>query len=237
MSDERKKIEGAGQDAPIPAKRCAEEVLTRRDLLRKLGGLSLVAAGVLAAPGAADADDLLLMLSGVLGARRPFFLEDFESGTFTKNPWVNTPGSLAWVIQGSPNAFEGKYSAWSAPVHYQEVSKLEITLNFPRQSDLSFYYKVPGMISSLTFLIDGQSKGSFGQTSTWTKATYKVAKGTHKFTWEMHYSLNTGAGSGGLDAIRLYPDLTYNDWGNWHDSWTNSCSIDYGLWVAWMESW
>jgi hypothetical protein len=134
--------------------------------------------------------------------------EDWETGTFTKFPWVQ--GTHPWVITNIA-PFEGTYCAKSGAITDNDTSSLQITFNVLANDSVSFYEKVSSEedFDFLKFYIDGTEKGSWSGTSGgWSRATFPVTAGVHTFKWfyEKDNSQSDGNDCAWIDYI-LFPPM------------------------------
>jgi hypothetical protein len=121
-------------------------------------------------------------------------VEDFETGSFSKFPWVIF-GSNPWNIS-SAESFEGVYCATSASIGHGKQSEMTITLDVPAADSISFYSKVSSeeIFDNLKFYIDFLSQGEWSGEIPWQKHSFAVPAGMHTFKWV--YSKDMGASSG-----------------------------------------
>lgn len=214
--------------------------LTRRQMLQRLGNYSAIAAGVLfMAPAPVKADDIAPILQLLLGDEAASeFDEDFETGDFSKYPWV-FGGDANWVIV-SDEKCGGTYSAKSGDISHDQQSTLEITLDVP-EGTISFHKKVSSEpnYDFLQFFIDDTLLGSWSGEVQWSREEFSVTSGRHSFKWRYYkdYSVDGNADCAYLDKIVITSDPQYGDWcdyGDWTDysDWTDDYSV-YGRWQDW----
>jgi hypothetical protein len=160
--------------------------------------------------------------SGTLSENMHYFIqigqavEDWESKTFVKFPWVRT-GNTQWGID-SITKFEGLYSARSGNITDDQSSSLSIALEVKKSDTISFYRKVSCEKGSewggtyqwydfLEFLIDGTSKGKWDGEENWAKFSYPIDIGNHilKWTYLKDNSQTEGSDCAWLDYIIFPP--------------------------------
>lgn len=127
------------------------------------------------------------------------FLEDWESGDFSKFDWESA-GSEPWeVINLYP--YEGTYHARSGVIGDNTTSELKITYNVLSSSDsIKFYKKISTEpdFDELIFYIDNTAIATWSGSESWTHEAFPVTAGTHTFRWV--YSKDYG-GIGGQDCV------------------------------------
>jgi len=224
-----------------------DDRITRRELLRRLGNYSVVAAGVLAmSPNPARASRarnisqiLQLLLFDDEDTPAFEFEEDFESGDFSKYPWVQG-GDAPWYIV-SDEKYEGSYCARSGNIGQGRSSSLQITLTVPI-GKIYFYRKVYSEASYdfLNFYIDGELKNAWsGHGSSFTKESFPVSAGQHTFKWEYKKdgSVSDGADCAWIDKVYFIPSQDYGDWSDWSGDWSDYSDWDnvYSDWTNWSN--
>ncbi len=148
--------------------------------------------------------DTLYLFSGEI-------VEDFETGNFNKFPWFGT-GQWPWIIETGVK-YEGSYSSRSGTVTDNAESILNISARILADGEISFYkyvsceYDPSGSknYDYLAFFIDGFEMGRWDGVITWSKETFPVTAGIHRFSWVYHKDYSVAAGWDGclLDFIRL----------------------------------
>lgn len=112
-------------------------------------------------------------------------MEDFETANFNNYAWVSS-GNANWTITGT-GAYAGSYCARSGVITFSQSSSLQVGLNIPTASTISFYYKVSSEsgYDYLNFYIDNvvQTSASWSGEVGWTQASYAVTAGIHTFKW------------------------------------------------------
>ena len=111
---------------------------------------------------------------------------DFESGDFCDLGWENDP-TYPWVV--SSNAFyQGLYGMVSGNGGaHSTSSSIEITLDIPQSTTVSFYAKVSseGGSDKGWFYIDGTAMiNGISGLGDWIRYEYPVGAGQHTFKWE-----------------------------------------------------
>lgn len=160
--------------------------------------------------------------SGTLSENKHYFIqigqavEDWESKTFIKFPWVRT-GNAQWTID-SITKFEGLFSARSGEITDDQSSTLSICLETKKNDTISFYRKVSCEKGSdwfgtyqwydfIEFFIDGTSKGKWDGEENWAKFSYPITPGNHnvKWTYSKDNSQSEGSDCAWLDYIIFPP--------------------------------
>ncbi|QTA80023.1 Immunoglobulin like fold-containing protein [Desulfonema limicola] len=106
----------------------------------------------------------------------------FESGTIS----MTTGGDYNWSVDSSIK-HTGTYSAAaSAALGNNQSSYIQVSVNFPSDGAVSFWYKVSSEAGYdyLKFYIDGSKKNEWSGEKAWANAVYDVSAGTHTFKWE-----------------------------------------------------
>ena len=109
--------------------------------------------------------------------------ETFESGDFSAYPW-ETLGGAQWYVDSS-TAHTGTYSARSGAISHINVTTLQVVIDVQEGGEISFYKKISSEASKdkLTFYIDNVAKGNWSGEVDWSRETFAVTAGTHKFKW------------------------------------------------------
>lgn len=124
--------------------------------------------------------------------------DDFETGDFTKQPWV-MGGDADWVID-DVTVQQGSYSARSGVIGDSSSSSLELTVDTTGYDLITFYYKVSSEegFDNFIFYINGSPRITHsGDSGGWLYRTFPVYDGLTTFKWV--YSKD-GSRSGGEDA-------------------------------------
>ncbi|MEW6051126.1 MAG: M14 family zinc carboxypeptidase [Candidatus Zixiibacteriota bacterium] len=143
--------------------------------------------------------------TALLGQR----IETFESGTFTRFAW-QAGGNQPWMIS-SVSPHEGIRAARSGVIGNSQTSQLLLTDADLMAGSISFWFRVSSEagFDSLSFAIDGVSKGKWSGEVPWTQMSYPVTAGTHTFKWV--YAKDISAASGSDAAWIDYVVLPYHD--------------------------
>ncbi len=133
-------------------------------------------------------------------------IEDWETGNFNKYDW-NLAGNDPWVISSS-YPYEGNFDVISGNIGDNQTSEFWIQYQVMSSDQISFYKKVSSEadFDKLLFYIDNNIMGEWsGTTQSWTKETFDVSAGVHKFRWvyQKDYSGNGGADQAWIDYIEL----------------------------------
>ncbi len=133
------------------------------------------------------------------------FVEDFETGDFTKFDWKNDT-VYPW-LSSTAEAQQGQFSARSGAIGHNKHSDLYIDLDVFADDTLSFYVKTSSEpFDYLNFYVDGVVKGQFSGISTdWTFAKYIIPQGKHRLLWSYVKNGGTTAGQDRvwIDNIRF----------------------------------
>lgn len=123
--------------------------------------------------------------------------ETFETGDFSAFDW-QTLGGAYWFIDGN-NANTGTYSARSGVIGHNNLSTLQIEMDVSEDGFISFYKALctEANFDKLTFYIDNTAMGEWSGLVDWSRETFAVSAGTHKFKW---IYLKNGSGSYEKDA-------------------------------------
>ena len=118
--------------------------------------------------------------------------ETFETGDFSAFAW-ETLGSASWFVDNS-TANTGTYSARSGAISHTNLTTLQISIDVVEDGEISFYKKIctEADKDKLTFYIDNTTMAEWSGEVNWSRETFPVAAGTHKFTW---IYMKNGSGS------------------------------------------
>lgn len=133
-------------------------------------------------------------------------LEDWETGNFNKYNW-QSDGDLPWEIN-TQYPYEGFYDVISGPIGNNSTTEFYIQYEVMSPDSISFYKKVSSEpdFDFLQFYIDNQLQEEWSGTSeSWTRESYAVSPGTHKFRWvySKDFSTVSGADKAWIDYIEL----------------------------------
>lgn len=109
-------------------------------------------------------------------------VDDFESGDFSKLPWL-TSGNADWTVIA--NGYNSIYAAEAPPsLSTSQNATLKTTVETGAGA-LSFRYAVNSEAGSqsLIFSIDDVEKGRWSGNVDWSRAVYPLTAGTHTLTW------------------------------------------------------
>ena len=130
-------------------------------------------------------------------------VEDFEAGNFTSYNWDQV-SSNAWTIT-TQDPYEGNYAVRSGSIGNNSSSTLSITWNCSGNDSISFYYWVSSEdgYDKLSFKIDNSKKDEWSGEIGWTRASYPITPGTHKFSWTYtkDYMMTGGSDMAKIDLI------------------------------------
>ena len=132
-------------------------------------------------------------------------VEDFEKGDFSKYNW-QMKGNKPWEISPVTRS-EGLFGVKSGAVNNSERSELNLEGLVLCSDTMSFYHKVSSEwgYDFLKFFIDGVERSRWSGNNNWTKASYPVTAGNHKFSWiyEKDEANVAGQDAAWIDYIRL----------------------------------
>ncbi len=140
-------------------------------------------------PAGTGVDIVAAAHSGLFKARRTIRLvvgmvvEDWESHSFTKFPWMQG-GTMPWALTGVA-PWEGNYAAASGVIGDYQSSQLFITYTSVNNDSISFYYKTSSEqdYDFLMFTIDGLLQGQWSGETPWSRTSFPVTAGEHIFKW------------------------------------------------------
>lgn len=123
--------------------------------------------------------------------------ETFETGDFSAFAW-ETLGGASWYIDNSTSN-TGSYSARSGAIGNTHLTTLQVSIDVSEDGVISFYKKVctEANKDKITFYIDNTAKGEWSGEVDWSRETFPVSAGTHKFKW---IYMKDGSGSYGDDC-------------------------------------
>ncbi len=133
------------------------------------------------------------------------FLEDWETGDFSKYDWV-AGGTLPWqVISLYP--YEGYYHARSGAIGDNATSELRISYDVLANDTIKFYKKISSEpnFDKLKFFINNVEIESWSGSESWTHEKFPVTPGYRTFKWvyQKDYSGVAGADCAWIDYIEL----------------------------------
>lgn len=123
--------------------------------------------------------------------------ETFETGDFSAFDW-ETLGGSSWFIDNS-TANTGTYSARTGAISHSNLTTLQVEMEVSEDGVISFFKKICTEANKdiLTFYIDNAAKGEWSGEIDWSRETFAVTAGTHKFKW---IYMKNGSGSYGDDC-------------------------------------
>ena len=123
--------------------------------------------------------------------------ETFETGDFSAFAWQTLGGSYWYVDNSTANT--GTYSARSGAIGDANLTTLQVSYDVVENGEISFYKKICTEANKdiLTFYVDNTVMGEWSGEMIWSRETFPVTAGTHKFKWI--YTKN-GSGSYGDDC-------------------------------------
>lgn len=171
--------------------------------------LITVAASITGSPGApfeyifplsADISDQNgLSLQDTLYLFTGSIIEDFETGDYSKFPWV-PGGHSPWFMEPMVK-YEGNFSTRSGYLMDNCESKLNITVNVLAPGYLSFYKYVSceedpsgnAGYDYMAFFVDGFEMGRWDGVIPWSKESYWLTEGYHILSWVYHKDYSVAA--------------------------------------------
>lgn len=144
-----------------------------------------------------------VLTAGLFNASKTFtmsvglILEDWESGNFTRFPWLFA-GNANWSITNQA-PYEGIYSAKSGTITHSQTTDLKLTLQTLASGSLSFYRKVSSEsgYDYLEFWVDGTRLDRWAGEVDWSQVSYNLDPGSHEFIWRY---MKDGSVSSGSDC-------------------------------------
>ncbi len=109
--------------------------------------------------------------------------ETFETGDFSTFNW-ETLGGAHWFVDNTA-AYTGNYSARSGAIGNSHVTTLQISVDVPEDGVISFFKKIctEANKDKLTFYIDSTPMEEWSGEIGWSRESFPVSAGTHKFKW------------------------------------------------------
>lgn len=125
----------------------------------------------------------LYALSGIESVNIGPVKETFETGDFSAFDW-ETLGGSHWFVDNSTSS-TGTYSARSGAIGHANLTTLQVEIEVSEDGQISFFKKIctEANKDKLTFYIDNTAKGEWSGEINWSRETYPVTAGTHKFKW------------------------------------------------------
>ncbi|MCR5014910.1 MAG: S8 family peptidase [Bacteroidales bacterium] len=118
--------------------------------------------------------------------------EDFESGTFYQNMWVNDANS-PWVIS-STEGHDGSYCAKSTNTGMFTTSKLALAVNIPTTSLLRYWARIScfPLNGGGVFIDNVQYGETITDVKPWTQYSVPITPGNHLIEWKYANQLGEG---------------------------------------------
>jgi subtilisin family serine protease len=135
------------------------------------------------------------------------FYDDFESGNFSKNPWI-LDGNVIPIVESSIK-YQGSYAVQLGRIASGQKSNFSIEFQNTSTVTISFYYKVSSDPASdyFYFIVDGTTIESDSGESSWRNISYSLAPGNHVIKWQFSkigpYSI-TYSDTAWVDNILIY---------------------------------
>lgn len=109
--------------------------------------------------------------------------ETFETGDFSAFAWETLGGSLWFVDSNTSNT--GTYSARTGAIGNANLTVLQVEVVVVEEGEISFFKKTctEADKDKLTFYIDNTAMGVWSGEVGWSRESFPVAAGTHKFKW------------------------------------------------------
>lgn len=109
--------------------------------------------------------------------------ETFETGDFSAFAWETLGGSLWYVDNTTSNT--GTFSARSGAITHSNLTTLQISMDVEENGWISFSKKIctEADKDKLTFYIDNTAQGVWSGEVDWSRESFPVTAGTHKFKW------------------------------------------------------
>jgi len=133
--------------------------------------------------------------------------EDFESGNFYQNMWVNDANS-PWVIS-TDDAHESTYCAKSTNIGMFTTSKISLAVNVPTTCTLSYWARIScfPLNGGGVFIDNVQYGETIKDEVPWTKYSVAITPGNHLIEWKYANQL----AEGGYDNAFFIDDITVGD--------------------------
>lgn len=121
-------------------------------------------------------------------------VEDFETGDFTKYPWV-FGGSAGWAVN-SVYSQEGTYCMQSYQIGNSQTSEVSLDVKYETDGKITFWHKVSSEKYSdyLQFWIDRKEKVRISGESDWKRSSIPVTAGARNFKWKYVKNVSSSEG-------------------------------------------
>ncbi len=135
-------------------------------------------------------------------------IEHFESGDFSKLPWLLSEPH-PWVIIGQ--AGQGAYTARSGAITDSQQSVMSLAVETTEDGEIEFKFRVSSEKDwdFLRFYMDGALMGQWSGIGNWETARFPVSEGLHWFGWnyEKDEIFSEGEDRAWIDDI-VFPPIT-----------------------------
>ena len=157
-----------------------------------------------------DLKDLALLtqswLTPAIRTDYPKVADDFETGDFTRLPWVQG-GARGWTVISGPDVYQGTYSARSGAIGNSQSSSLELTATVDQNSEIIAAVRISSESGhdNLYFYIDGSLRAEWSGETGWQEFRINFGPGTYSFKWS--YSKDNSTTNGNdcawIDNVRI----------------------------------
>jgi hypothetical protein len=128
--------------------------------------------------------------SGLFFAQKDFFsrvgliVEDWETGSFQKYPWMRSGNKLFSIASNLP--YEGHFCTASGDIDDEEESVLYLSYQIASDDSVSFWYKTSteSNYDQLQFYVDNIRYGKWSGIRDWKRVAYMVPAGNHTLRWQ-----------------------------------------------------
>ena len=109
--------------------------------------------------------------------------ETFETGDFSAFNWETLGGAYWYVDNSTSNT--GTYSARSGAIGNNHITTLQISIDVSEDGTISFFKRIctEANKDKLTFYIDNAAQSEWSGEVGWSRESFPVSAGTHKFKW------------------------------------------------------
>lgn len=109
--------------------------------------------------------------------------ETFETGDFSAFNWETLGGAYWYVDNSTYNT--GTYSARSGAIGNNHITTLQISIDVSEDGTISFFKRIctEANKDKLTFYIDNAAQSEWSGEVGWSRESFPVSAGTHKFKW------------------------------------------------------
>lgn len=151
--------------------------------------------------------------SGAYSANKSFsstvglIAEDWESGTLTHFPWVNSTNGPWFLTTNNP--YEGLYCLQSGNINNSASTSLKLNVTVLAEDSISFYRKVSSEdgYDMLQFFVNNTLLDEWSGEKPWERVAYKLIPGTTqlKWTYDKDWSQIGGSDCGWIDYVIFPP--------------------------------